>query len=402
MKSVTVVTKEIDDIRAAADELVASLREQLEPAANMIGFLYYDYEMKSDELARYIRESYDMDIVGCSTIGSFEGKEGYHEMAAILTVLAADDCRFSVVVSEPLTKETAAGHVPAAYDKALERLGAEPKLLCVFPPCSVDVTIDRVLDALSEKSGRLPLVGGIPSSTGTVETSLMVNGECRNDRVVLVLAGGNIRPVFSVGNVTAEISDRYCTVSKVDDTVIYEVDGGKPFTRYIAEYGIDVAEVAANEDRAFFQKYPLLIKDENLAGRDGVPYVRILQGLNLTDGSGTTYAYVPQGAQATLAALRREDIGASAGNAAADLLQKIEKNEADGYRYSAVFCITCAARHFIMTPLHSVEAEAVRSLIPGRLTLNGFYSYGEICPTSVENGAAVNRLHNASIVFCAV
>jgi hypothetical protein len=44
----------------------------------------------------------------------------------------------------------------------------------------------------------------------------------------------------------------------------------------------------------------------------------------------------------------------------------------------------------------------LRENVPEGLTLSGFYAYGEICPTIVENGRALNRVHNESIVICAL
>lgn len=402
MKSVTVVTKEIDDARIAADELVAALKERLEPAENMIGVLYYDYEMQSDDLVGHIKEAYDLDIVGCSTIAALDGKEGYHEMAAVLTVMAADDCGFSAALSGPLTRENAVEQVLAAYDDARSRLSLEPKLIFALPPCGVDIAADKIVDALSEKAGRIPIIGGVPSSTGAVEKSMLFNENSYSDRCILLLMGGEIQPVFSVGNVISELSDKCCTVTKVEDTIIREVNGGKTFVRFIEEYGMNVADIAGDEGRTFFQRYPLLIKDDALAGSDGAPYARIVEGVDLKNGSGTTFACVPQGAQAALAILKREDIGVSARNAMRDLLAQICEKEAEGHKYSTVFCVTCAARHFIMNPMYNAEGNSVTAQLPANLNLNGFYSYGEICPTSVRNGKATNRLHNASIVLCAV
>lgn len=402
MKSVTVVTTEIDDARIAADELVAGVKARLVPAKNMFGILYYDYEMQSDDLIKRIKETYAMDIVGCSTIAALDGRDGYHEMAAVLTVVTADDCEFSAVLSESLTRENASERVLKAYDAARNKLAADPRLIFAMPPCGVDIATDHVLEALSERAEHTPIIGGVPSSAGTVEKSIVFNGKCYSDRFVLILISGNIQPTFSVGNVASELSDTCCTITKTEGTAIYEVDGDKTLAQFIEAYGIDVTSIVGKEDRTFFQKYPLLIKDGDPAEQAGTPYVRILSGLNMEDGSGTMFASVPEGAQATLAMLKREDIGVSAKNAMERLLAQISANEKKGCRYTTVFCISCAARHFIMKPVHKAEGNSIKSLLPETLELNGFYSYGEICPTRIVDGKATNRLHNASIVFCAV
>jgi hypothetical protein len=49
-----------------------------------------------------------------------------------------------------------------------------------------------------------------------------------------------------------------------------------------------------------------------------------------------------------------------------------------------------------------IEGDILKDNIPAGVSLSGFYAYGEICPTVVENGKALNRVHNESIVMCAL
>jgi hypothetical protein len=49
-----------------------------------------------------------------------------------------------------------------------------------------------------------------------------------------------------------------------------------------------------------------------------------------------------------------------------------------------------------------LEGDVLISHLPEGVKLAGFYAYGEICPTVIDNGKALNRVHNESIVICAM
>lgn len=396
MKSAFAITEEID-MREAADEIISSVRQQITPGKNSCGLLYYDYEMDGALLCRYLREEFNMDILGCSTIATLDNHSGYRDMSAMFTLFTADDCDFHMGVTDALTNENAKEKITETFAETRRRAGGEPKLAFVLFPCGTDIVFDKHIEDLSEMSEHVPIIGGIPSSTSTAEKSIVWNGNYYLDRAALLLMTGNLHPLISLANVVSVISDRKDTITRAENTAICQVEG-RSFVEYLESYGIDPRK-SLDDEVIFFKKYPLLIESEDSSFSQETPYLRILDRIDWTSGSGIAYAGIPEGAKVSLAILRREDITKTVEKGMGDLFEKIENS---GREYSTILCITCAARHITLTPHYDDEGNCIKKLVPPGYNLTGFYSYGELCPIAVEDGKANNQLHNGSIVFCAL
>jgi hypothetical protein len=55
-----------------------------------------------------------------------------------------------------------------------------------------------------------------------------------------------------------------------------------------------------------------------------------------------------------------------------------------------------------MASKSTLEVDELKRSLPGGLSLSGYYSFGEICPTSVRSGRANNAAHNESLVMLAM
>jgi hypothetical protein len=55
-----------------------------------------------------------------------------------------------------------------------------------------------------------------------------------------------------------------------------------------------------------------------------------------------------------------------------------------------------------MAPKNTLEADVLRRKLPRGLSMSGYYSFGEVCPTSVRQGKAMNAAHNESLVLLAL
>jgi hypothetical protein len=97
-----------------------------------------------------------------------------------------------------------------------------------------------------------------------------------------------------------------------------------------------------------------------------------------------------------------QDIEMSTQNSTQDLLTVMRQNEADGYKYSTIFAVSCVARYYVMTGKNALEADILKANFPSDLSLCGYYSFGEICPTSVRSGKGLNAAHNESLVLLAM
>jgi small ligand-binding sensory domain FIST len=100
--------------------------------------------------------------------------------------------------------------------------------------------------------------------------------------------------------------------------------------------------------------------------------------------------------------MKRNDIQESAKALIDDIKNKIDQAAGDGYRYSTLFCVSCGGRYMVMGDDKDLEGDILKRNLPEGLEFAGFYAYGEICPTAVTDGKALNRVHNESIVICAL
>lgn len=397
MKSIYATTDEID-LDCAVRELLGKIEAQAPLLKNTVGILFYDYEMEGAELCGRLQAALHVDILGCSTIGTLSNESGYLDMAAALTLLTADDCEFHADITQGLTDQNFVNSIYGSYRNAKDKATRKPALIYCLLPCRTEIIFDHYLDELSNMADDLPMIGGVPTNHGKPGKSMAFNGRyCANSAITLLISG-NVKPVFSMANVVETLSGPKGTITRAEGTTIYEVDG-KPFAAYVKSYGMDIREFNKKESRAFFQQYPLLIETGEGKAETGLPYVRIIESIDWKDGSGIAFASVPEGAKVTLANLHKATIAETVKKGLDELFAKIAKS---GAEYSVILCITCAARHFILNPYYDIEGKLIREMVPGQYQLSGFYSFGELCPISVEDGKARNRLHNGSIVFCAL
>jgi hypothetical protein len=173
------------------------------------------------------------------------------------------------------------------------------------------------------------------------------------------------------------------------------------FLEYLKAVGLSVDELIAQGDLASYVSTPLKVHLYKNDYNDGIPVVRTIQKLNSSDGSGRLFGAISEKSTLSIATMKRQDIQDSCKMAINEILEKIGENEGD-YVYTTLFCISCAGRYMVMADDKEIEGDILVEKLPGGLTLSGFYAYGEICPTAVRDGKAVNRVHNESIVICAL
>lgn len=391
-----VTTRELDDIHAAAAELLSAAAD-FELKAHSCGLLHFDYDSDGAGLSRLLSEGLGIDIIGCSTIGSFDAEAGFHDMTTMLTLLTSDDCELIAGVTDELTPEAA---VETLCDAYRQYAPAEPvKLIYLMPAGAPGIVLDDLVDGLSVASGRAPILGGVPSDLDGDARLLVINGRAQPSRAVFLLFSGALRPVFSIGNVLHPLSVHPGKITRAEGVSLMEIDHTMNLIDFFEREGIPFRE-AHKSFSTFYQKYPLLIEDGTADSGSAVRYVRDIDHVDMDTGYGYAVGRVPQGAQIYLAELKREDIQKSVEVAVSKLQSQIDEAACEGP--VTVLSVSCAARYLTMNPNHHIEGEQIRGQIPPSVSMSGFYSYGEFCPAAQQSGRAVNRFHNCSIVFCAL
>ncbi|MDR1741330.1 MAG: FIST C-terminal domain-containing protein [Synergistaceae bacterium] len=402
MRSIVAVSEALDD----ADDAVEELMQQVEAAGplckNGLGLLFCDVELDHEEFMTKLKDRLPFDIAGFTGVAQLDGGAGARIMAVTLAVLHGDDVGFGTSVTDVLTEDNLRGELEASYARALAKAPKEePKLVMLFTTAKGDMPVDDYLDTISAACGDVPVFGGVPSSSmADREAVIYADGHAYTDRAVVSVITGNVRPVCSVRNVLTDLSPTAGIVTGSRGCVIRSV-GDKSFVDFLRSIGMDVDGFMAQKDLSSYVSTPLKVNLSKGSYSDGIPTARTIKDL-YTDGSGSLFGAVPEKSKVTLVTLKRQDIRESSGAAIRDVTAKMAKEEEDGYKYSILLCISCAGRFMVMADDSDLEGKTLLENMPEGVNMAGVYAFGEICPTMVTDGRALNRFHNESITMCAL
>jgi hypothetical protein len=392
----------MDDAEAAVSELMEQINASGPLGKNSCGFVFCDAEMTHDDFLAKLKERLPLDIVGCTSIANFDTNNGATILSSVLTVLTGDDVLFGTSFTDAINADNVREELAKAYETAAAAAGGRGEILFFIPPFNDAVPLDEYVDILDELSGGTPVFGGLPSSdTSDGEILMFAGGRAYKDRAALVLISGGVKPVFSVQNFLSEISRQKHIVTGADKNVIRAVED-MTFVDYLRRLGMPVDDLTAQEDISVYVSTPLKVYMNSKSERDKIPVVRTIKTLNPKDGSGALFGAISENSEISVVVMKRQDIQDSCKMAIHEIKEKIAEAAVDDYKYSTIICVSCGGRYMVMGDDKDAEGNMLRNNVHEGLTLSGFYSYGEICPTIVENGRAINRAHNESIVICAL
>lgn len=398
MQSKVSITYEIDDLEQAADELIQGIDAELLTKKSICGILFCFSDMDHDELLRLLKERFPYDIIGGTCIAHMD-RTGFHDMAASLTVLAADDCEFSCVVSERISSENVKDEVRSSYERARASLSGDPGLIVAFPPYDLNIMLDAFTAAFNTVASGVPMIGGIPSYNERNDSNLTFSKEgAHRDKLVTLLISGNVKPVFVIQNVSGSPVERKRKVTRSKNNVIYSA-GSQSFVDYLREVGLPVEKILETNATLAFVSHPLLLENVDFEGESSYSFVRSLHKIDLEEGSATAIGAIPEGATVSICSLHTEQIQEAAAKGMSDLVEKM--NATPDYTYSTVLAVSCIGRYLLIAPNSGAEADQLLTMLPPGVELTGFYSYGEIAPVRGANGKRRNFAHNESLALCA-
>jgi hypothetical protein len=392
----------MDDAEAAVGELLDQLSAQGPFGKNSCGIVYCDVEMAHEAFMRAIKEKLPFEVIGCTSIANFDTQNGVQIFSAVLVVLTGDDVSFGTALTETLEPQNLSSELEAAYKRAESSLGGRGKMMFLMPPFESDVPLDEYVKLLSQFSGDTPIFGGLPSSNMADGDILMyADGRVFEDRAAIILIGGNVRPLFSVQNFLSAVSEQKHIVTKAEMNIVRTVED-MTFVDYLRHVGLPVDELIEQGDLAVYVSTPLKVYMGVADERDKIPVARTIKTLNPGDGSGVMFGEISENSAISIVTMKRQDIIDSCRVAINDITEKMRAASGDGYKYETLLCVSCGGRYMVMGDDKDVEGEIIKENLPPGVSLSGFYAYGEICPTVVEGGRALNRIHNESIVMCAL
>jgi hypothetical protein len=139
------------------------------------------------------------------------------------------------------------------------------------------------------------------------------------------------------------------------------------------------------------QFVPILIDFKKRADYDGVPVIHAIVYLD-EDGNAVCRGYMYQGSVFTITNPKMDTFLRSS-------VELVEKIKAIPDR-QVTLVLSCIVRRMSFGANPTVEAVMFKDELQSDFPFMFAYAGGEICPTSVRDGKAVNRFHNFSIIAC--
>ena len=400
MRSATAISHELDDVKKAADELAAQIRGKLTPfGKHTAAILHGQPDMEIGELSAAISRELGCHVIGGTTAGgAVLTNDGYHELAVVLHAMSGDDCLFAAAISGPM-EGAPKKEIRSTYQKAYGELKgqdptAEPKLVICIASLMQSCSSDIVLSELSDACGSLPIFGYASADDfDFYKQQVFLDGESAGDRLALLLVAGNVDPVFQVANLMGKQTLEKRLVTKAQGNIINEIDG-KPAYDYIRDFPF------IDDETKILYNFQFFVEMKNTADDDGFPVSRALNTYSKDTGAVTCFADVPQGSCIGLRFCDGNDVAVTSEAGLRELNSKLEA-AGGGRRFSTALIATCSLRNMFLAGSKDTEGNLIKELLPPSISASGLYAFGEIAPTSMSGGKAVNRFHNATFTVCA-
>ena len=382
IKTITAFTADLDDEKLA----VAQIKSQLGPMDGLlkhtIGIIACHYEFLLSGIVKAVCDSLPFEVIG--TISSAQSvHDEADSLLLTLMVMTSDDVEFITTLTPSLATEPS----QAIRDGYLAACRAEkPGLIFAFGPFMPQNSGDEYIDVITEVSGGAPCFGTL-AVDDTLDFSncfMLYNGTHYREQMGMILFYGDIQPKFYVANISkSNIFEKSAVVTKSAGPVLMEVN-----ERPVIEYFEDLGLVHASETQYAMSSLPFLL-DYN----DGTPYVSKIFVMLTPEKYAICAGAMPQGSTLYMARTDKADVLLTTGQAMDQLLKDIENA-------SGLLIYSCISRSMALGSDALKEMELIDEKIGARLPYLMAYSGGEICPTQVSDGKAINRFHNNAFIAC--
>jgi hypothetical protein len=318
-------------------------------------------------------------IIGASSTRSMMG-EDLDETDAVAVAIGFARTRIRLV-QQSLSHPTESCAVGEAMGGALAGDG----LAAVFVLADgLRVNGSGLVAGLNRSVGAgVPVVGGMASDPCDYAETLV--GADDEPRSGLVAAVGFYGEAVRLGIGSAHGWDAFGPrrrISRSSGNVLFELDGGPAFELYRRYLGEEI-----DGDPGAGVIFPLLVSPLE---RPEHAVVRAPIAVDKASGSITFAGDVPEGWYARLMRGNLDRLSLAAADAAR---QACGGSPADGEGDRLALVISCAGRYLLMGQRTGEELEAVAAELGPGVKRLGFYSYGEIVPTSPGE----SEMHNQTM-----
>lgn len=319
------------------------------------------------------------EVVGCSTSGEISAK-GVDEDTVTLTAVHFDKANVKAT-------STALANAAASYEAGRTLAAAlnAPDLRGVFvlaPGLNVNGS-ELVKGISSALPPEVKVTGGLAGDgTDFKQTHTFINGLLSSDHVVAVGLYGDSLMISTGSQGGWKPFGPARRVTRVDGNVLYELDGKSALQLYKEYLGDKAAQLPAS---GLLYPFAILREDRSTSG-----LIRTILDVDHEKGSLTLAGDIANNSMVCLMHANTEAL--ADGSTAAAEEAAATGTDADGL----AILVSCVGRRLVMGQDVDDEVDAVRSVLGKTTPVIGFYSYGEICPSS-ETGKP--ELHNQTMTI---
>ena len=401
MRSFTAISCEMNDIDIICTELTESLKKNLELGEHTIGIAICDSAVDYPQVIAQLSKLCAFEIIGCTPLGFVHPAEEADISVSLTVFTGDDDFVCSAALTQPITMGNKEQVIAQAYRKAREALEGEPKLMLTMQTYSAEITPDLTTDILDRESNHCPQYGAISfSDWDTGISEIFIGGKAYENRLVILLLGGKLRPVFASEIAQIKQLQARAVITEAQNNTVYKV-GEHTMLDLMKKNGLTAtAEEVVNNCAMTYTANPVLTYPK---GKPEERELRNVLDVDFETGAVTFTGSMTKGHELVICALTMDAIRRSSMECFENLTARILENQKDGYAYSTLFAIVCGGRYLVMAGDPGTDVTGIRqNAVLHELTLCGFYAMGEICPDIPADGTVLNRALHSSITLLAL
>jgi hypothetical protein len=318
----------------------------------------------------------DANIVLVSTSGEIHGNEMFENSASATAIF------FENTPIRISTKENIAGRdaQQIGIELAQELLTEDLKHVLVFSEGG-HMNGDHLIAGISKNlPSHIAVTGGLAGDSARfAKTQVGINNTISENMVVAIGLYGDAIEVGYGSNDGWDLFGPLRLVTKSEENILFDLDDTNAlelYKKYLGE--------RANELPGAALLFPLCILKP-----DGTKLVRTILSINEENQSMVFAGNVPVGSKVQFMIANFDRVIDSASIAASS--SRIHENE----NPDLTLMVSCVGRKLVMQNRTEEEIEAVAETYNEGSTFCGFYSNGEICPST----DGVNSLHNQTMTI---
>lgn len=333
-----------------------------------------------EELKKFYPQA---NIVLCSTSGNIQGT-GVDDHSIVSTALAFDQDSQVQLEKVNITEVETSFKAGENLGKRLSKEGLKHVFL-VSDGHLVNGS-ELVKGIYSVLPPQIHVTGGLAGDGTRFEKTVVGLDSYPSEGEIVAIGFYGSALVFGFGSIGGWDSfgiERKITRSK--GNVLYELDGKSALELYKNYLGEQAAELPGSA-----LLFPLAIRQD----KNSPPIVRTILSINEENQSMVFAGDIPTGWYAQLMKANFDHLIDGASKAALASYEMLGSDSPD-----LALLVSCVGRRLVLDQRSEEELESVQDVIQKNAVMTGFYSYGEIAPTSLKTGC---ELHNQTMTITTI